>query len=211
MRLVSQSKDWVAKLHGSKGLPKVEKITPKMSQRWGQGTIVIPAPIEVNEIMGQVPPGKLITINEIRRYLARKHGATIGCPLTTGIFARIAANAAEQERAAGQTEITPYWRTLKSGGELNEKYPGGIEHQKRLLEEEGQVVIRKGKKYLVKGYAKSLVSFKSGTSTWEVESLQHLGITTGLVLQPVGAGKRRSGEIPGGYCQKYTRFIMIDL
>lgn len=34
--------------------------------------------------------------------------------------------------------------TLKSNGELNAKYPGGIEAQKELLEKEGLIVIAKG-------------------------------------------------------------------
>lgn len=141
----------------SKGLPKVEKISGKMSKRWGTGTIVIPTPNEVDEIMKQVPRGKLTTINEIRVVLAKKHGATIGCPITTGIFAWIAANAAEEELAGGKKKITPYWRTLKSGGVINEKYPGGAKAQKRLLEKENHTVIQKGKKYLVVDFEKCLV------------------------------------------------------
>lgn len=152
-----KKKDWAAKLKDNKGLPKVVKITGKMSQRWGTGTVVVPAPLEVNEIMRKVPKGKLITINEIRQALAKKHKATIGCPMTTGIFAWISAHAAEQEREEGKKDITPYWRTLKSGGVINEKYPGGPEGQKRLLEKEGQKVMRKGKKYLVADYEKVLV------------------------------------------------------
>ena len=97
-----------------------------MSARWGRGTVVIPAPFEVDALMKRVPRGKLTTINEIRAALARKHRATIGCPITTGIFAWIAANAAAEAAAAGQKAITPYWRTLKAGGQLNEKYPGGL-------------------------------------------------------------------------------------
>ena len=92
----------------------MEKITDKMSKRWGTGTVVIPAPMEVNEIMRKVPEGKVTTINEIRTVLAKKHGATIGCPITTGIFAWIAANAAEEQRLNGEENITPYWRTLKT-------------------------------------------------------------------------------------------------
>ena len=152
-----EKKDWVQKLKNSKGLPKVEKITAKMSKRWGTGSVVIPAPIEVDEIMKKVPKGKVITTNEIRQALAKKHKATIGCPLTTGIFAWIAAYAAEQERNAGKKNITPYWRTLKSEGLLNEKYPGGIENQKRLLEKEGHQIIKKGKKYFVADYENSLI------------------------------------------------------
>jgi alkylated DNA nucleotide flippase Atl1 len=150
-------KSWREKLADSKGLPRVEPITERMSTRWGTGTIVIPAPMEVNEIMKQVPKGKLITVNEIRRTLAKRHGATIGCPITTGIFAMIAAHAAHEELKEGRTSVTPYWRTLKSDGEINPKYPGGIEDQKARLESEGHRVIRKGKKYLVEEYKKHLI------------------------------------------------------
>lgn len=153
---MKSSKSWKEKLLDNKGLPKVEQITEKMSQRWGSGTVVIPAPIEVDEIMRQVPKGKLITINEIRERLAKKHGATIGCPMTTGIFAWIAAHAADEEARQGKQDITPYWRTLKAGGVLNEKYPGGIDNLKYFLEKEGHRVVQKGKKYVVENFEQSL-------------------------------------------------------
>jgi alkylated DNA nucleotide flippase Atl1 len=108
-------------------------------------------------IMKRVPRGRLITVNEIRNALARKHGATIGCPITTGIFAMIAAHVAREELGEGRARGTPCWRTLKSDGEINPKYPGGIEDQKARLESEGQRVIRKGKKYLVEDYEKDLI------------------------------------------------------
>jgi alkylated DNA nucleotide flippase Atl1 len=148
---------WVEKLNDSKGLPKVEKITAKLSKRWGTGTVVIPAPIEVDEMMRNVPAGKLVTINDIRAALAKKHKATIGCPMTTGIFAWVAAHAAEEREQSGAKNVTPYWRTLKSGGVLNEKYPGGVDAQKLRLEREGHTVIKKGKKYAVLNYEKVLV------------------------------------------------------
>jgi len=151
-----KKKSWCEKLKDSKGLPKVEKITEKMSKRWGTGTVVIPAPMEVDEIMKRVPEGKLTTINEIRAVLARKHKATIGCPITTGIFAWIAANAAEEQKQKGEKNLTPYWRTLKSDGEINEKYPGGVDAQKKLLEKEGHKVVQKGKKHIVVDFEKSL-------------------------------------------------------
>jgi alkylated DNA nucleotide flippase Atl1 len=153
----TKNKSWREKLEDSKGLPKVEPITDKMSKRWGEGTVVIPAPIEVNDIMKTVPEGKLITIDNIRKILAEKHGASIGCPLTTGIFAWISANAANEAALEGKTNITPYWRTLKTGGIINEKYPGGINYQKQLLEREGHKIIQKGKKYIVEDFEKRLI------------------------------------------------------
>ena len=133
-----------------------------MSKRWGEGTVVIPAPREVNEIMRRVPRGRLITVNQIRETVARKHGATIGCPITTGIFIGIAARAAgecaaESGGAEGGEDITPYWRTLKVGGELNPRYPGGVEAQAARLEQEGHTIDRRRKTPRVQDYEKALV------------------------------------------------------
>jgi len=154
---MAPKKSWREKLADSKDLPKVIEIDEKMSKRWGIGTMAIPAPMEVDEIMRSVPEGKLITINEIREILAERHGATIGCPMTTGIFAWVAANAAGEHEEDGAEEITPYWRTLKSKGELNPKYPGGIENVKARLEAEGHKMIQKGKKVVVEDYQSHLI------------------------------------------------------
>jgi hypothetical protein len=160
---MAKRKTWREKLADAKDLPKVVKITGKMSKRWGSGTVAIPAPAEVDAIMKKVPAGRLITIDEIRRRIARKHGATIGCPLTTGIFAWIAAHAAEEAAQDGSAQITPYWRTLKAGGELNPKYPGGVAGLKKLLEAEGHNVVFRGKRYFVADFEKQLLeSPKSG-------------------------------------------------
>jgi hypothetical protein len=134
----------------------VGRVEGKMTRRWGEGTMVIPAPLEVDEVMRRVPRGKLATINEVRAALARKHKVDIGCPITTGIFAWIAAHAAEEDAAAGKRRITPYWRTLKTGGELNPKYPGGVAALKRRLEAEGHQVVQKGKRWLVADHERSL-------------------------------------------------------
>ncbi len=156
--MVKARKSWQEKLADSKDLPRVVEITDKMSTRWGTGTVVIPAPKEVDGIMKKVPKGKLITVNQIREIVARKHGASIGCPLTTGIFIGIAARAAEEAAAEGTKDITPYWRTLKSKGELNEKFPGGVEAQATYLREEGHIIepARGKKPPKVKDFEKAL-------------------------------------------------------
>jgi hypothetical protein len=151
-----QRKSWQEKLADDKGLPRVFKIDATKSQRWGTGTCVIPAPMEVDALMRRVPKGKLTTIDELRRTLARQHGATIGCPLTTGIFAWIAAHAAAEAEAAGAKKTNPYWRTLKSKGELNPKYPGGVAGLKRKLTAEGHKVFQKGKRFFVENFERRL-------------------------------------------------------
>jgi hypothetical protein len=160
--MTKAGKSWQEKLADSKGLPKVEEIPEKAIKLWGTGTIVIPAPKEVDEIMKGVPRGKLIIINQVREILAKRHGATIGCPITTGLFASIAARAAEEATAEGKQNTTPYWRTLKTGGKLNEKYPGGVEAQAARLREEGHMIEPgKGKAPpRVKDFEKALVEVR---------------------------------------------------
>jgi hypothetical protein len=150
-------KTWREKLMDSEDLPKIVQQKGETS-RWGTSSMVVVAPMEVKELMDRVPKGKLTTINDLRASLARKHGTDLACPLTTGIFAWIAAHAAEEAAAEGRKRMTPYWRTLKNQGELNPKYPGGVERVKQRLEAEGHTVVRRGKRYFVEGYAEAAAS-----------------------------------------------------
>jgi len=144
-----QRKTWRQKLADDKGLPKVVKVAGAAAARWGGRTVAIPAPREVDALMRRVPRGRVITINELRAAIARRHHAAVGCPITTGIFSWIAAHAAAEAAAAGVTAITPYWRTLKAKGELNPKYPGGIPALAARLEAEGHRVVQKGRRFFV--------------------------------------------------------------
>jgi alkylated DNA nucleotide flippase Atl1 len=146
-RMRRPKKSFREKLADSKDLPRVLAIPPQLAARWSvSGTMVIPAPREVDEVMRRVPRGRLITVNQIRAALARKHGVDTACPITTGIFASIAARAAGEGEAEARRRVTPYWRTLKGTGELNPKYPGGLAEQKRRLRAEGHEIVSRGKR-----------------------------------------------------------------
>jgi hypothetical protein len=150
-------KSWREKLAGYKNLPTVKPIPAAMRKSRGEGTIVTPSPREVEEAMRAVPPGRLATVFGIGEELAHRHGATIGCTVTTAIFASLVAQAADEEERAGVREITPYWRTLKANGELNAKYPGGISNLMDRLEAEGHVVVQKGKRFVVEDFEGKLI------------------------------------------------------
>ena len=142
-------KSWREKLADNKGLPRVAPVTGRMTRRWGEGTMVIPAPLDVDALMRQVPKGRLVTIKQLRDALATRHKVTFACPITTGIFSWIAAHAAAEAEAGGAKRITPYWRTLKAGGEINPKYPGGGNAAAKRLRAEGHRVVRKGARCFV--------------------------------------------------------------
>jgi len=149
-------KSWREKLVNDKDMPKVCKVSGRLSKCWGKGRFVIPAPREVDELMKQVPKGRVVTINELRAALAKKHKADFACPITTGIFSWIAAHAAAEDETAGKKRITPFWRTLKTGGEVNPKYPGGVKQIAKRLRAEGHKIIAKGRRTLVVDYEKKL-------------------------------------------------------
>jgi len=148
-------KTYNEKLHSAKDLPKIEDISdqPEAVKRYGGARMLIAAPMQYNGIMARVPEGNVITTDRIRASLAAQAGADFTCPLTAGIFVNVCARASE-ERAEDKI---PWWRTLKAKGELNEKYPGGLEAQKLLLEMEGHKVVQRGKRCFVQGLEEKLL------------------------------------------------------
>ncbi len=149
-------KDFNAMLHNSKDMPKFQIITDKKSiEKYGGNRMYFAPPIDYDNVMRQVPAGKVITIGQIRSYFAQKSGADFTDPITAGIFVSIAAWASSQRA----DDKIPFWRTLKADGELNPKYPGGTEAQKRKLESEGHTILQKGRtniRYYVKDYRNAL-------------------------------------------------------
>ena len=155
------TKDFNTMLHDSKDMPKIQILTDRRSiEKYGGNRMYFAPPLDYDRVMKRVPYGRVTTVGEIREYFAKQNGADFTEPITAGIFVSIAAWASDQ-RAGDET---PYWRTLKANGELNEKYPGGIEAQKEKLEAEGHTILSKGRKtlrYYVQDYEKFLVALGS--------------------------------------------------
>ncbi|AGN26561.1 methylated DNA-protein cysteine methyltransferase [Candidatus Methanomassiliicoccus intestinalis] len=138
-----EKKDFNAMLRKNTDMPKTQIVTDEsIIKRYGGERMFFAPPLAYDELMKKVPHGKVVTAEKIREYLAEKNCADFTDPMTAGLFISIAAWASHQR----EENITPYWRTLKTDGELNAKYPGGIEAQKKMLEEEGHVIIQKGRK-----------------------------------------------------------------
>jgi len=79
--MVKFKETWREKLDSTaqrQNLPRVVEVNEKMSKMWGEGTCVIPSPVEVDAVMKSVPEGKVITINQIREVMAKKYHASFG-------------------------------------------------------------------------------------------------------------------------------------
>ncbi|UCH89487.1 MAG: MGMT family protein [Thermoplasmata archaeon] len=126
-------------LEKERDLPKIVD-TPK-------GKMVVPNPLDIDALMRKIPRGKLVTVDQIREKMAKDFQVDFTCPMTTGMFIRMAGEAAEEDLTKGKKRITSYWRVIKIDGSLNPKFPGGVEAQAIHLKEEGHVVEPgKGKK-----------------------------------------------------------------
>ena len=87
-------KSFNEKLQDSKDMPKIVEVTDEKSvERYGGTQMLIAPPLEYSELMSEIPEGKVITIKEIREFLAKKHDAEFTCPLTAGIFISLSAQA----------------------------------------------------------------------------------------------------------------------
>lgn len=152
---MANEKDFNKMMRNSKDMPKINIITDeKTIKKHGGNKMLLAPPLYYDEVMKKVPKGKLLTTSQIRNYLACKNGADFTDPMTAGIFINIVAWASYQRNE----NITPYFRTLKSDGKLNSKYPNGVLFQKKLLEKEGHKVVLKGKDYYVADFEKSLIN-----------------------------------------------------
>lgn len=137
----------------------ISEIQTNMQHQYGKGTILIPRPIDVDALMQKIPKGKLVIPIQLRQKLAEKYETDVTCAMTTGIFIRIVSEAAEEDLRNGKKKITPYWRVVNNDGSLRAKTPGGMEHQKELLEQEGHTIIpvNTKKRFIVQDFEKCLV------------------------------------------------------
>jgi len=141
-----KKKTWGEKLAEA----KAKKDLPKKFHCDKSGMhMYVPSVGEIEQEIRRVRKGKVLTIKQITQKLTERHGVDMASPMAIGIFAWIIAHAADEQEKAGAKRVVPWWRLVKTGGELNPKYPGGVNAQRARLQAEGHRVIRKGKKHLV--------------------------------------------------------------
>jgi 6-O-methylguanine DNA methyltransferase, DNA binding domain len=143
-------------------VPWAAKLRPEMAHAVvidpkGRGQLLLPTPSLVAAEISSIPPGKLMTFPELRSRLAKRFDADLACPLMTGILFNIIAGAAEEQLAAGETPLAPYWRVVLENGTLSPKTPAGPERHAEHLRDEGHQVQPLRAKWQVMDYRQSLV------------------------------------------------------
>jgi uncharacterized protein YwqG len=158
------AESWREELLEEDTYSELRNVRADFAAKWGlkEGAVMlIPAAREIDLVMKRVPRGKVVTLDEVKAILAKREPCcSVVCPETSLEALIIAGHAAEEARAEGETMITPYWRTLNSGGEVFADYPGGPEKVAAMLAAEGHTVIKRGSRYFVADYEKKLASLE---------------------------------------------------
>ena len=91
--------------------------------------MLISSPKSIAAYIQKIPRGEQRTIKQLRAGLAKDADADNTCPLTAGIFLRIAVEASLEEQLVGHKNklFLPFWRLLSEDSPLVEKL--AIPHQ----------------------------------------------------------------------------------
>jgi len=129
---------WTQKL-AKPGEPIVKPLDKPFAGHTVGDLMLISTPAEIDRRVRRLRRGTALTVPEFRARLAKNAGADFACPLTTGIFLRIVAEAALERAAQGEdTEsITPFWRAIDPESALASKLSCGAAYVKRMRRSEG--------------------------------------------------------------------------
>ncbi|MCH7400948.1 hypothetical protein ACFOUP_02420 [Belliella kenyensis] len=130
-------KTWIEKFHVSKE-PTVKRLEKAFADMPEQSLMLIATPSLIADYLRQVPIGKAVDIKTLRKDLALEYGADHTCPVTTGIFLRIVAEAANEALQAGGTveSITPFWRAIVPDSPAAKKLSFGQEFLLQMRQKE---------------------------------------------------------------------------
>lgn len=127
--------------------PHVKTLRQAKGPGFPAGRMLIASPQAVADVVAAIPKGHVITFPMLRAALARQFGADYTCPITTGIFLRVAAEAALEEQRA---DALPVWRVVREDGACLDKFIGGPDQQAERLRADGVEVERRRTRWYVR-------------------------------------------------------------
>jgi hypothetical protein len=138
--IMAKKKTWLEKFRDSKE-PQIKQIDKPFANNPAGSTMLIPSPQLIDQYLAHIDFGKRVDVKTLRMDLAIEQGADFTCPLTTGIFLRIVAEANFENWQQGKKieEITPFWRAIEPNSPLAKKLSFG---QVFLMEQIEKEMIR---------------------------------------------------------------------
>ena len=136
---MTKKKSWLDKLNENKE-PKIKRIEIDFADIPAGSTMFIATPKLIDQYIKEIGVGKRVDIKTLRKDLALEHKADYTCPVTTGIFLRIVAEANYEKLQQGKSleEITPFWRVIEPKSALAKKLTFGQEFLMQQIEKESK-------------------------------------------------------------------------
>lgn len=131
-------KTWQEKMLNGRE-PVVERIDKDFADIPAGATMLIATPEIVAAYIKNIPEGHTTTLQQMRKDLAAEYNAQYSCPITSGIFLRIVAEAAyeQYEKGTPVSKITPFWRMIDSKSPTAKKLSFGMDFVKEQRKKEG--------------------------------------------------------------------------
>lgn len=142
----AKKKTWLQKLEEDKP-PQIIELTGEGAEKWGGESMVITSPKIIANFIKEIPKGQLANMKFIRSCQAARFNTQIACPLTSGIFLRIIAEAVEEQKLLGNNLKIPYWRVIKDDGSLNLKFQAHHIYKQNILKVKDLKFSKKEKTY----------------------------------------------------------------
>jgi hypothetical protein len=135
--MASKRKTWVEKRDIQKPA-EVKKLEKSFADIEAGETMLIATPKIIEAYIRDIPKGEKTTLAQMRKDLAAVYNADKTCPVTSGIFLRIVAEAAHEELGQGKpiSKITPYWRIIDEKSNAAKKLSAGVEFLKEQRKKE---------------------------------------------------------------------------
>jgi len=136
---MAKKKTWYDKLNEKKE-PQIKRIEIKFADIPAGSNMFIATPKLIEQYIQEIGLGKRIDIKTLRKDLALEHNADCTCPVTTGIFLRIVAEANYEKLQQGQSieEIAPFWRVIEANSSLAKKLTFGQDFLIQQIEKESE-------------------------------------------------------------------------
>lgn len=144
----AKGKTWTDKVNDPSKVFVVKKLDKKFADMPAGVKMLIATPKIIDDYIRQIPKGKSSSLATMRKDLALAYGAEYTCPVTTGIFLRIVAEAAHEqlEHGASLARVTPFWRIVNEKSPLNKKLSFGPVFVMRQRTKEGLDIPQKPKR-----------------------------------------------------------------
>lgn len=123
---MAKKKTWVDKLNEVRQ-PRIKRVDFDFADIPAGSDMFIATPGIIDRYIRAIDHGRRVDVKTMRKDLALEHNADHTCPVTTGIFLRIVAEASYEawQQGISVEEITPFWRVIDPDSALARKLTFG--------------------------------------------------------------------------------------